>query len=182
MKIKKQYFKWLLIYLILREFIPFSPNLYRSNAQWNSSHNSTTNSTSLGAISKYNEYSGVNLDKGDTYRIIFDGLYDDETLGSKEKDIKVSVTKKVNISPLRYIPLIKFILFTSEIPYRWSSDIYNNGKKYFIRGSGKIKGTLTIFGIMSGKDAKEQIQLIINSEIEKCVRSEIDDNINSTCR
>lgn len=166
----------LFLFLILREFLPISLTYYKSYSTWNSSSNSSTEATSIEREPDFDESFIINFDKGEEYNINCDGLYEKESSPyMSDNAVIVSVTKNLNISPLRFLPLIKPLDFSSHNSYRWSADIYSHGKLHFVSGSGRldVSGDYNIYGVCSGKDVKKMINKTIISNLERQIQAEI---------
>lgn len=177
-----------LLFLIGREFLPFSISFYKDYSKTESSASSIYESSSRswkenGLIVKD---SSIRFDKKQLPKIVFYGFnkekeYLMDSLKNGKNSIKVFVKNDLNIGLARYIPLIKPIDFSSKMKYSWDYSIKENHSITTVKGSGSIdtSGSKNIYGICSAKQAKKLIEQKIIDDAKKTVIADVNNKVKS---
>ena len=169
----------LVFYLILREFTMVDYSFFRSFAESNSSLEASFTDKSYAYNNELYEFPLINFNENDNYIFHFYGLDEIKIQDEKVNVVNVSVSYYADIDPIRYLPLIKPIEFSSSNTYNWYTDIYIGNKIHNISGSGfiDIYGEMKIYGICSGKTAKKKIDKLISNKIKSTIINSINGNL-----
>ncbi|WP_281763439.1 hypothetical protein [Neptunitalea lumnitzerae] len=173
----------ILVILIAREFVPFQVNIYKSYNSYSTSENTDFTNTGLGTSAEMlTDENLLNLDIDPTYHMNIEGIDNGTFFKDGTKNLlTISANQEKKISAFRFIPLIKYIPYSIETHYNYYSDVYYQGKGTLIKCSGNIRvnGTLKIFGICSGKTAKQLLENEINEHVKDIIYTKTKEHINA---
>ena len=167
----------ILCYLCIREFTPLDFPFYKANSSWKTNSSYTSNGMRYDLKHQADTLDLLKANEGNDIYINYYGLYDNEEDFETEKNsINVIISKDVDVSLLRFVPLLKYVKFEFYNSYSWNRRIYKNGKIMITsdRGSVSVKGNTTIYGLFSAKRTSKMIDNIVTNEIRKAVKEKID--------